>query len=317
MADTPIRIEGLLAKIEGTYRTDPTPDGTNDAMILSEAFFSSMTIENRAPNLRENVRNGTLMPVAPGVPRGRTVAGTLNLELRGAGAAYAAGTRPEADPLIRASGFSSTVDATPGSETVTYAQINSGFEGVTIWAYGAGNVYKINGCRCNMVWPIVAGELGILRFEFIGFLDTAPATAALPAQTFATAVPQSAVGMSFTVGAWSPDIITGEFNSGTNLVVKPSGNHSDGFSEVQISQFDPRITFSAPTLALATFDPYADRLAATTRAIDWTVGGSQYNRADLAVASAYQVAEPGHEAPDDFTGWGLDYRPLDMSVVYD
>ena len=317
MPDTPIRIEGLLCKIEGTYRTDPTPDGTNDAMILSDAFFSTMTIENRAPNLRENVRDGTLLPVAPGVPRGRTVSGTANLELRGFGAAYSAGNKPEADPFIRSSGYSATVDVTASAEKWTYAQEDSGFESCTIWAYGAGNVYKINGCRCNMVWPIVAGEMGILRFEFIGFLDTAPAAAALPAQTFATQVPQSAVGMSFTVGGWSPDIITGEFNAGANLVVKPSGNDSTGFSEVQFSHFDPRVTFSAPTLALATYDPYADRVAATTRAIDWTVGGSQYNRADLAIASAYLVSEPTHEDQDGFTAWGLEYRPIDFSVVFD
>ncbi len=317
MADTPIRIEGVLAKIESTYRTDPTPAGANDAVILSEEFFSAMTIENQAPNLRETVRDGTLMPVAPGVPQGRVVRGTLNLELRGFGAAYSATDKPESDALIRGSGFSATVDVTASAEKWTYAQEDSGFESYTLWAYGADNVYKINGCRSVMVWPIVAGELNILRFEFIGFLDTAPATAALPAQTFGAQVPQSAVGMAFTVGGWSPDIITGEFTTGGNLVVKPSGNDSTGFSEVQFSQFDPRVTFSAPTVALATYDPYADIKAATTRAIDWTVGGSQYNRADLAVVSGYLVSEPTHENQDDFTAWGLEYRPIDYSVVFD
>ena len=318
MADHPIRIEGALVKIEGTYRTDPTPDGTNDSIILAKTFWgSSMVIENQAPNLRENVLDGTLMPVAPGVPRGRVVRGTLDLELRGFDAAYSAGNKPEADALIRGSGCSATVDVTVSAEKWTYAQEDSGFESYTVWAYGANNVYKINGCRSVMVWPIVAGELGILRFEFIGFLDTAPATASVPGQTFGVQVPQSAVGMSFTVGGWSPDIITGEFTTGGNLVIKPSGNHSDGFSEVQFSRFDPRVTFSAPTVPLSTYNPYADRLAATTRAIDWTVGGSQYNRADLAVASAYLVSEVAHEEQEEFTAWGLEYRPIDFSVVYD
>lgn len=317
MPDTPIRIEGVLAKIESTYRTDPTPGAATDAKILTEEFFSTMTIENQAPNLRENVRSGTLMPVAPGIPRGRVVRGTLNMELRGFAAAYSATDKPEADALIRGSGFSATVDVTVSAEKWTYAQEDSGFESYTLWAYGAGNVYKINGCRSVMVWPITAGELNILRFEFIGFLDTAPATASLPSQTFGAQVPQSAVGMSFTVGGWSPDIVTGEFTTGGNLVIKPSGNDSTGFSEVQFSHFDPRVTFTAPTLALATYDPYADVQAATTRAIDWTVGGSQYNRADLAVASAYLVSEPTHENQDDFTAWGLEYRPIDFSIVFD
>ncbi len=315
--DTPIRIEGVLAKIESVYRTDPTPVPATDSIILSEEFFSTMTIENQAPNLRENVRSGTLMPVAPGVPYGRVVRGTLNLELRGFGAAYSATDVPEADPLIRGSGFSAAVDATPGTESWTYAQEDSGFESYTLWVYGAGNVYKIVGCRSVMVWPIVAGELNFLRFEFIGFLDTAPGVAALPSQTFAAQVPQSAVGMSLTVEAWSPDIVTGEFTTGGNLVIKPSGNHATGFSEVQFSHFDPRVTFSAPTVALATYDPYADVQGATTRAIDWTVGGSQYNQADLAIASAFLVSEPTHENLDDFFAWGLEYRPVDFSLIYD
>ncbi len=315
--DTPIRIEGVLAKIESPYRSEPTPVPATDSIILTDEFFSTMTIENQAPNLRENVRSGTLMPVKPGIPRGRVVRGTLNLELRGYGAAYAAANKVEADVLIRGSGFSAEVDETPSSEKWTYTQEDSGFESYTLWVYGAGNVYKINGCRSVMVWPIVAGELNFLRFEFIGFLDTAPAVAALPSQTFAAQVPQSAVGMSFTVGGWSPDIVTGEFTTGGNLVIKPSGNDATGFSEVQFSHFDPRVTFSAPTVALATLDPYADFQAATTRAIAWTVGGSQYNRADLAVASAYLVAEPTHENLDDFTAWGLEYRPIDMSIVVD
>ena len=315
--DTAIRIEGVLVKIESSYRTDPTPTGTDDSIILTEEFFSTMTIENQAPNLRENVRDGTLMPVKPAIPNGRIVRGTLNLELRGFDAAYSASDKPESDALIRGSGFSAAVDTTGSAEKWTYAQEDSGFESYTVWAYGAGNVYKINGCRSVMIWPITAGELNILRFEFVGFLDTAPAVASVPAQTFGAQVPQSAVGMSFTIGSWSPDIVTGEFTTGGNLVIKPSGNDSTGFSEVQFSHFDPRVTFSAPTVALATYDPYGDIKAATTRAIDWTVGGSQYNRADLLVASAYLVSEPTHENLDDFTAWGLEYRPIDYSVIFD
>ena len=317
--DTAIRIEGVLVKIESSYRTDPTPTGTDDSIILADDGFwgSTMTIENQAPNLRENVRSGTLMPVKPGIPNGRVVRGTLNLEVRGFDAAYSETDKPEADVLIRGSGFSAAVDTTPSSEKWTYAQEDSGFESYTVWAYGAGNVYKINGCRSVMIWPMVSGELGILRFEFIGFLDTAPATASLPSQTFGAQVPQSAVGAAFTIGSWSPDIVTAEFTTGGNLVIKPSANDSTGFSEVQFSHFDPRLTLSAKTVALSTYDPYADIKAATTRAIDWTHGGSQYNRADLAIASAYLVAEPTHEDQDDFTGWGLEYRPIDYSVIWD
>ncbi len=322
MPDQPIRIEGLLVEIESTYRTDPKPISADNAVILAEEFSSTMVIEDRAPNLRENVRDGTLMPVAPGLPRGRTVSGTIVAELRGAGVAYAEVTRPESDALIRSSGYNSVVVTTGGLETVTYSQEDSGFESCTMYVYAGGvsgttTEYRIVGCRCNMVWPIVAGELNFLRFEFIGFLDAAPTAVALPAQTFETAVPQSAVGMSFTVGSWSPDIITGEFNSGVVLSVKPSGNDATGFSEVQIASFDPRITFEAPTVAVGTYNPYADRAAATTRQIDWTVGASQYNRADLVVASAYLVEEPTHSNQDGFAAYGLAYRPIDMAILFD
>ena len=162
--DTAIRSEGVRVKMESNYRTDPTPTGTDDSIILTEEFFSTMTIENQAPNLRENVRDGTLMPVKPGIPNGRIVRGTLNLELRGFDAAYSASDKPESDALIRGSGFSAAVDTTPSSEKWTYAQEDSGFESYTVWAYGAGNVYQINGCRSVMIWPITAGELNVIRF---------------------------------------------------------------------------------------------------------------------------------------------------------
>ena len=140
--------------------------------------------------------------------------------------AYAAATRPEADALIRSSGYNSVVVTTGGSETVTYSQEDTGFESCTMYVYAAGvsgttTEYRIVGCRCNMMWPIVAGELNFMRFEFIGFLDDAPTAVALPAQTFETALPQSAVGMSLTLslkGAASLISIQSKIPLGPDLI---------------------------------------------------------------------------------------------------
>ncbi len=312
----PILIEAVAAKIESTYRTDPTPTAANDIIRLAEPFLQSFEIEHLAPNRRENVISGGLAPVAPGVPHGRVARGRLVAEVRGAGAAYSASVRPEVDVCLRAGGYAATIDTTPSAEKATYARADTGHESMTLYIWGEGNLFKVVGTRTAIEWLATNGEHSLFAFDWMGFLDADPATAAKPTETFVTAVQQAAVGMAFAVGAWSPDHATATWRSGAELMAIPSGNHSTGWSEIAIAKFNPELEFSAQSVPLATYDPYGDFKAATARQIDWTVGGSQYSRADLAAAAAYLRENPGHGDIDGFTAWPVTYL-ADGSIVFD
>lgn len=312
----PILIEALAAKIESTYRTDPVPTAALDIIRLAEPFFQTFEIEHLAPNRRENVVSGGLAPVRPGVPQGRIARGRLVAEVRGAAAAYSATVRPEVDACIRSGGYAATIDTTPSAEKATYARADTGHESMALYIWGEGNLFKVVGVRTAIEWLATNGEHSLFGFDWMGFLDADPATAAKPTETFDAAVQQAAVGMAFLVGAWSPDHSTATWRSGAELVAIPSGNHSTGFSEIAISRFNPELEFSAQTIALGTYNPYADFKAATARQIDWTVGGSQYNRADLAAVAAYLRDNPGHGDAEGFTAWPVTYL-ADAEIVFD
>ena len=61
-----------------------------------------------------------LLDALPGVPGELMARVSFDVRLRGKGAAYSASAKPEAGVLFRACGASETVDATPGTEKVTY-----------------------------------------------------------------------------------------------------------------------------------------------------------------------------------------------------
>lgn len=314
---TPIRIEGVLIEIEATYRTDPIPTGAANTVRLSDRFFSAMSLEYQYPNIRDGAVTGTLLPVLPGRPEGRIVTGVIALELAGSGAAYSSSVLPQADALWRASGYSQTIVTTSGLETVSYAPADSSHESFTMYAYGAGNEYRVVGCRCNPIWPISAGELGMLRFEFQGFLDSAPTAVALPAQTFSAQVPQPAVTTAITVGSVVLDAPASlEFNGGVELVRIPDANDASGVSEIFIVRHRPTAQIRMLTEAIGTYDPYADWNTPTLRTIDALVGSVQYNQANLDMNNAY-IESLAHADQDGLTAWDVGYFSTDLAILYD
>lgn len=314
---TPIRIEGLLAKIEATYRTDSVPVAGTDGVRMAERGWSALSIEYQYPNIRDDVATGTLLPVLPGRPEGRIVTGTIVLELKGFGAVYTAVNLPEADMFWRACGYSQTVDLSVGTENVKYAPADSSHESLTMHAFAAGSRYEIIGVRCNPIWPINAGELGMLRFEFQGFLDVGPVAAALPTITYNATVPQPGVTTAIAVGAVTLDAPASlEVNGGVELIRIPDANDASGVSEIAIVRHRPTVRIRTLTESLATFNPYGDWDTSGSRLIDATVGATQYNRAKLNISNAF-TESIAHADQDGLTAWDLGYFSTDLTVLYD
>lgn len=314
---TPLRLDGLLAKVEGTYRTDSAPAAATDGVRIAERLWPTITIGHRFLSRRDGAATGTLRMAKPTVRKARVAVLDFAWEARGAGAAYSASVKPEADDLLRACGLSEVGDFTVSAEKYTYTPVDTGHASATLWAYAGDWVFKVVGARGSLVVPLNAGELGTVRFRITGFVDVAPIQASLPAVTYQATLPPPFVGASLVVGAWSPDVLSAEFDEGAQIVENPSANHVSGLAGVDIAAFDPRYTLRAKSVPPGTFDSYAGAAAATERTINQTLGDTQYNRLKLNITNAAYQEDPEHEDQDGFAGWRLPFQATDFALVFD
>ena len=206
----PLRLDGLLAKIESTYGTDSVPVVGTDGVRVSQRLWSTLQLSYAWENLRRDIISGSVFPPVPASPVGRMVTMDIAWEIKGAGSDI----QPEAAPLIRACGWSET----DGALMFTYAIAAQPHDSCTIYAYAGGMLFKIVGCRGTLKWSHVPGELGAMHFNMMGLLTADPAASALGVITsYDATVPLAGVAYGLTVGSWSPDVIAAEFNQGATV----------------------------------------------------------------------------------------------------
>lgn len=291
MAWMPMRLDGMTAKIEATYGTDSVPAVATDALRV-ERLWSSVRIIENWPNKRSDVASGSALPTKPGIPRGRYVEASIAWECRGAGSDLVI----EAAPILRAAGWAE-VD---GVSKFDYTLASSAHDSASCYFYAGDLLIKAVGCRASLRWGLTPGQIHKWRFLIRGRLGAEPATTVLPASFgYDTTAALSGVGLTVTVGAWSPAIIAAEFDQGTEPILSEDANQTDGLGEFDWAEPEPFLTLTARKPALATYDPYADALARTTRAINATLGSTQFNRLKLSLPETY-VETP---APADSQGF--------------
>ena len=314
----PIKLDGMLVKIEETYGTDPTPTTAANGVRVSDRIWPAFSMEHVYPNLRENSASGLLTPPAPALPAGAV--GTLEIacEVKGFGAAYGATDRPEVDPLLRSVGFNDTITSTT---KYSYDLVSTGAESCTIWLYTGGLLYKMSGCRGSVRWVVTPGEVSVMIFSMQGIMAAAVPTAiACPTITYNATLPPAAIGMAHTivgsVGSWSPVFSAAEFDLGTQISRRDSGNGADGIGEFAISGYTPRFTETADVVALTVFDPTTDLEARTSTPIDWTIGPTQYNKAELDLDNCWLVNDPSGEDSDSIAAYGLEYSMEQDDIAF-
>jgi len=231
-------------------------------------------------------------------------------ELKGSrsGGAYSAGNKIEAAPLMRSCSMSETLVTTGGSESLTYAHADTNHDSCTIYAYAANELYKVVGCRGVWSWPINVGVLTTLRFRMSGLLLADATTTAYPGGfTYATPAPLAGVNLALTVGSWTPDIVTANFDQAAILARLESGNATDGIQSFDVGDtVQPMFRLSAKQVPDATYNPDADMKARTVRALSLVYNTAvQYNRAKLT--TNLYVDQFRHVDQNGFAGWDLDY----------
>lgn len=303
-----LRLDGLLTKKEVTYGTDSVPVVGTDAVRVSRRLWSQIQVDYAWENLRADVASSSIIPVKPALPRGRFVRIDLFWEVKGPGSDVA----PEASPLYQACGWTET----DGTQLFSYAQASQLHASCSIYAYAAGMVFKVVGCRGKWAWPMVVGEPAVHQFTMFGFLSVEPAPIALPGGfVYDTTEPLAGVASGLTIGTWAPDWLSATFDPiGNDVVRLDSGNATDGIREFDYGDVQPTFRMTARMARdaaglwdQATYDPYADLKARTTRALVTTWGATQFNRVKLVSGTNLSLRQIRHADSEAFVNFDLLY----------
>jgi hypothetical protein len=306
------RVLAIAAKIESPSGTDAVP--TLAANAISFVGVPTLNLNYLETGVRDDVISGVLGTVDRAAPAGRNVSFDVVMEVKGFGAAYSAANRPEADVLLRAGGRSATVDATGGSEKVTYLTLDDAMETATVYCWTANKLFKLIGCTARMRFAAVVNQRAFFTFTVQGKLATDPATTAFSAPTLNQTVPPVFNGAAANIGLWTtavaePLVIRSVgFDDQASVTERPSAGATDGLIGWIINDRKPRLTMEVEQVTLATFDPYAASKQNSSGAIDtkpvFQFGSAQYNRMRF-FGGRWALEAPGHGDVNNLSGWQL------------
>ena len=255
----------LLAKIESTYNTDPTPAASTDAVLCEGLTWSSAGLKMpERPSVRPSL--GALKQIYAG----RLLQVSFSCEVKGSGAA---GTAPEIGQLLRACGLGETIVA---STSVTYAPVSTSLESATLYVYEDGKQIKITGCRGNVAFTCEAGNKIMANFTMTGH-EAAQTDVSLASPTFDSTSPEPFIGGTFTVDSFAAKISTFTFDLANQVAMPTDVSAADGYGEITIvsrdvnGSIDPLDELVADEAFLANFKSGA-AMALATGAIGATAG---------------------------------------------
>jgi hypothetical protein len=162
----------ILLETEGTYGTDPTPDGA-DAVLVRDLNITPLQSDVVS---RELIR--PYLGASEQLLANTRVECTFSVEFAGSGAA---GTAPRYGKAFLACGMSETVVA---DTSVTYAPVSASFGSCTIYYNIDGVLHKVTGARGTYTLNVAVGEIPTIDFTFTGVYN-APTDTAAPSVTYA------------------------------------------------------------------------------------------------------------------------------------
>jgi hypothetical protein len=161
----------ILAKLETTYGTDPTPTGSANAILVRNLSITPLNAENVSRDLVRPYLGASEQLIASAY-----VGVEFEVEMAGSGTA---GTAPAYGPLLQACGMTET----DGASDVTYTPKSASFASVTMYYNVDGVLHKVTGARGNVELVINARQIPVFKFTFTG-LYNAPSDASAPSVTY-------------------------------------------------------------------------------------------------------------------------------------
>lgn len=288
----------LLAKIETTYGTDPTPTAGANGILATNVSISPMEGQDVDRNLEFPHFGASEM-----IPTGLFAKLTFDVELAGSGAA---GTAPAWSVLMRMCGNAATV--TPATK-VEYTPITDAPESGTIY-FAIDTVRQVlKGARGTWTIKLNAQGLPVISFEMTG-LWAVPTTSAKIAPTLTGfQVPKVATKTNtptFTIGGTA--FVMRNFELALNNDVQT--RLLIGYDGIEIVDRNPSLKATVEAQALATYDPFTIAQAQTKKVIQLVHGTAAGNIVTIDIPIAQQKRLTGYSQEQNVLEWPLEYVPL-------
>lgn len=254
----------LLAKIEDTYGTDPTPTKSANAFIATNVKVDP--VFKMIPRLGMNQAGGAYADLVVG--EGAKI--TFDTELYPAPSANAL---PTVDPFLQACSFTiSGGTSTPYVYTLNLNNFASP-KSCTIWVYFDEILHKITGCVGTMKLNAAVNDMVKLSFEFTG-LYSAPTEATMPLDsTFNTNNPLVMKNAAMQFDSTSFVGTTLDIDCGNTVAKHPDWNNANGVAGWYVSQISPSITIDPEAMAPNTLNYWTYIDDANPGAFTFTLDG--------------------------------------------
>jgi hypothetical protein len=266
----------LIAKIETTYGTDPSPVGGSDAVQVTNLEVTPIESDNvQAASYQGFLGNSTRGTLVAN----KRVSVTFDVELSGSGTA---GTAPAFGPLLKSCGLSETIAS---STSVTYAPVSSSFSSATIYCFYDGTRHKITGARGTVSFNLTAGQFAVASFQFIGIYNAPDGTAlsgsfTVANQAAAIEVNDTNVTTATFHGVTSSRIESFDMALNNELLYKETASSQ----EVLITNRAPGGTAVIEAPAVGTTDFFAKAVAVATGSTSLVLGATAGNIVTLNAA---------------------------------
>ncbi len=266
----------LIAKIESTYGTDPSPVGGSDAIQVTNLEVTPIESDNvQAAAYQGFIGNSTRSTLVAN----KRVSVTFDVELAGSGTA---GTAPAFGPLLKSCGLSETIVS---STSVTYAGVSSSFDSATIYCFYDGTRHKITGARGSVTFNFTAGQFAVASFNFIGIYNAPDGTAlsgsfTVANQAAALEVNDTNMTTATFHGVTSARIESFDLALNNELIYKETASNK----EVIITNRAPGGTAVIEAPAVGTTDYFAKAVGVTTGSTSLVLGATGGNIVTLNAA---------------------------------
>ena len=264
------RKQVILAKIETTYGSDPTPTaGANAILAINPEIKEVKEVLERNINISS-------LSNKPSLKGKESIELTFGVELKGSGAA---GTAPRLGALLQACSMDETV---VGSTSVTYAPVSASQESVTIYLYIDGRLHKLTGARGSFKLTAPAGQLAMLEFTFKG-IHNAVANAAIVSGTYDT--PNPPVCKSCTFSYDSQTTLCSkqvEIDLAGTIAARDCLSASTGIAGFEFTERKPVMTFDVEAQIQTSYDFRGDQLS-SQKAVSLVIGGTAGNICTVSV----------------------------------
>lgn len=267
------RNQAILAKLETSYRTDPTPTAGANAIAVID-----MTITEQSPPVERQAQVGNLSNL-PSLLGERFVDITFKVEMLGSGTA---GTAPRSGALLLACAMDETIVS---NTSVTYDPISTSLSSITIWAYIGGRVHKVTGCVGSVKAVCEAGQFMIYEFNFQGYRSANPSVASIPSLTLDVT---TAICKNGTLSWDSRTTLVGktfEWDMVNTIAKRPDLSDANAIAGFQVTDRKPTFSFDPETQIETSYDFRGDALT-NQRELSYTVGA--FFTATIAKANPFE-----------------------------